>query len=87
MSTPLPRVIIAAVVLTITLNSLQGCKPKTAQSAAGGDAQRSFVAPGKYDEFYNVVSGGFNGQIGIYGIPSGRVIGIVTVLYPKPENR
>ena len=53
---------------------VQSCKPKTAQSAAGGDAAKSFVAPGKYDEFYNIVSGGFNGQIGVYGIPSGRLI-------------
>ena len=58
------------------LLSAQSCKPKTAQSAAVGDAAKSYVAPGKYDEFYNVVSGGFNGQIGIYGIPSGRLFRI-----------
>ena len=54
------------------LVSMQSCKPKTAQSAASGDASKSFVAPGKYDEFYNIVSGGFNGQVAVYGIPSGR---------------
>ncbi|THU30730.1 Sec-dependent nitrous-oxide reductase [Niastella caeni] len=68
------------------LLSMQSCKPKTAQSAATGDAAKSFVAPGKYDEFYNVVSGGFNGQIGIYGIPSGRLFRIVPVFSQSPES-
>jgi len=65
---------------------VQGCKPKTAQSAATGDASKSFVAPGKYDEFYNIVSGGFNGQIGVYGIPSGRLFRIVPVFSQNPES-
>ncbi|MGZ5191076.1 MAG: hypothetical protein ACXWCZ_08630, partial [Flavisolibacter sp.] len=63
------RILFAAGVLTISLTVLQSCKPRTAQSAATGDAEKSFIAPGKYDEFYNIVSGGFNGHVGIYGIP------------------
>lgn len=69
-----------------SLVAMQSCKPRTAQSAASGDAEKSFVAPGKYDEFYNVVSGGFNGQIGIYGIPSGRLFRIVPVFSQSPES-
>ena len=65
---------------------MQSCKPKTAQTAASGDAGKVYVAPGKYDEFYNVVSGGFNGQIGIYGIPSGRLFRIVPVFSVNPES-
>src|SRR5688572_10074665 len=65
---------------------VQSCKPKTAQSAATGDAAKSFVAPGKYDEFYNIVSGGFNGQIGVYGIPSGRLFRIIPVFSLSPES-
>lgn len=65
---------------------LPGCKPGTTQSAATGDASASYVAPGEYDEFYNVVSGGFNGQIGIYGIPSGRLFRIVPVFSLSPES-
>jgi nitrous-oxide reductase len=64
----------------------QSCKPKTAQSAAGGDASKAYVAPGKYDEFYDIVSGGFNGQIGVYGLPSGRLLRIVPVFSQFPEN-
>ncbi|WP_336514146.1 Sec-dependent nitrous-oxide reductase [Pollutibacter soli] len=68
------------------LLSINSCKPKTAQSAAVGDATKSFIAPGQHDEFYNVVSGGFNGQIGIYGIPSGRLFRIVPVFSQSAES-
>jgi nitrous-oxide reductase len=63
-----------------------GCKPKTAQSAATGDASKSYVAPGKYDEFYNIVSGGFNGQVSVYGIPSGRLFRIIPVFSQSTES-
>src|SRR5262245_38994674 len=67
--------------------SLPGCKPKDVASVTSGDApQRVYVAPGKYDEFYNFVSGGFNGQVGVYGLPSGRLLRIVPVFSEFPEN-
>ncbi|MGN6291807.1 MAG: Sec-dependent nitrous-oxide reductase [Chitinophagaceae bacterium] len=65
---------------------MQSCKPKTAESAATGDAAKSYVAPGKYDEFYNIVSGGFNGQVSVYGIPSGRLFRIIPVFSQSPES-
>lgn len=64
----------------------QGCKPKAPASTSVGDASKSYVAPGKYDEFYNVVSGGFNGQMSIYGLPSGRLFRIIPVFSQFPEN-
>lgn len=64
-----------------------GCKPKGPQEAIVGDAaSKVYVAPGKYDEFYNIVSGGFNGQLSIYGIPSGRLLKILPVFSVFPEN-
>ena len=86
MATRIFRIATAAVISIAGLASLESCKPRTAQSAATGDAEKSFVAPGKYDEFYNVVSGGFNGQIGVYGIPSGRLFRIVPVFSQAPES-
>lgn len=65
----------------------QGCKPKAPASVSMGDAAtKTYVPPGKYDEFYNVVSGGFNGQMSIYGLPSGRLFRIVPVFSVFPEN-
>ena len=35
-------------------------------------AEKVYVAPGEHDEFYAFISGGFNGQLSVYGLPSGR---------------
>jgi nitrous-oxide reductase len=65
---------------------LQSCKPKGASTAAGGDAGKAYVAPGKYDEFYNFVSGGFSGQMSVYGLPSGRLFRVIPVFSVDPEK-
>jgi len=70
----------------VTMGCLQSCKPKGTQSAAVGDASKAYVAPGKYDEFYNFVSGGFSGQMSVYGIPSGRLFRVIPVFSVDPEK-
>ncbi|WP_119080980.1 Sec-dependent nitrous-oxide reductase [Chitinophaga alhagiae] len=67
--------------------AMQSCKMKTTSSAVTGDAAaRTYVAPGKYDELYNFVSGGFNGQVSVYGLPSGRLLKLIPVFSVHPEN-
>jgi len=67
--------------------ALQGCKMKNTASAVSGDAaSRVYVPPGKYDEFYNFVSGGFSGQVSVYGLPSGRLLKVIPVFSQNPEN-
>ena len=69
------------------LMSIPACTPKNPTQAISGDAAaKVYVAPGKLDEFYNIVSGGFNGQISVYGLPSGRLFRIVPVFSQFPEN-
>lgn len=63
-----------------------GCKPNNAATATQGDASKAYVAPGKYDEFYNFVSGGFSGQMSVYGLPSGRLFRVVPVFSVDPEK-
>ncbi len=66
---------------------LGGCKPKDAGSAVSGDAAaKAYVAPGKYDAFYNFVSGGFSGQMSVYGLPSGRLLRVIPVFSVDPEK-
>jgi nitrous-oxide reductase len=73
--------------ITMLLLGNQACKPKNAGNAVSGDAAaKSYVAPGKYDEFYNFVSGGFSGQMSVYGIPSGRLLRVVPVFSVDPEK-
>jgi nitrous-oxide reductase len=63
------------------------CKPKNSNDAVSGDAaQMAYVAPGKYDEFYNFVSGGFSGQLSVYGLPSGRLFRVIPVFSVDPEK-
>jgi nitrous-oxide reductase len=72
---------------TFLLLSLNSCKPKNASNAVYGDAgSRVFVPPGKYDELYNFVSGGFSGQVSVYGIPSGRLLRVIPVFSINPES-
>lgn len=67
--------------------SMQSCKMKNTESAVSGDAaSKVYVAPGKYDEFYNFVSGGFSGQVSVYGLPSGRLLKVIPVFSVFPEN-
>jgi nitrous-oxide reductase len=75
------------VIAVAALSALTGCKPKQAGTVSTGDAaSKVFVPPGQYDEFYNLVSGGFNGQMSVVGLPSGRVFRIVPVFSQHPEN-
>ncbi len=70
-----------------TIALLPGCKMKTTEAVVGGDAaSKVYVAPGKYDEFYNFVSGGFSGQVSVYGLPSGRLLKVIPVFSQNPEN-
>jgi len=57
------------------------------QNLLSGDAaSRVYVAPGHYDEFYSFMSGGFSGQVAVYGLPSGRLIKVIPVFSQNAEN-
>jgi nitrous-oxide reductase len=63
------------------------CRTTGPQGALDADvASRVYVAPGEHDEFYAFLSGGFNGQVSVYGLPSGRLLKIVPVFSQNPEN-
>ncbi len=81
------RSLTALLFIVTGLLLLQACKPKGTQSAVSGNAaSRVYVAPGKYDEFYDFVSGGFSGQMSVYGIPSGRLLRVIPVFSVDPEK-
>ncbi|WP_276498976.1 Sec-dependent nitrous-oxide reductase [Pontibacter litorisediminis] len=69
------------------------------QSCSGGDdanvkdgavaedaAAAVYVPPGEHDELYSFLSGGFNGQVSVYGLPSGRLLKVIPVFSQFPEN-
>jgi nitrous-oxide reductase len=49
-------------------------------------AARTYVAPGDYDEFYGFLSGGYSGQLSVWGIPSGRMFKVVPVFSQDAET-
>ena len=63
------------------------CQTTGTQQTIGGDAaSQVYVAPGEYDEFYSFFSGGFSGNLTVYGLPSGRHLKDVPVFSQFPEN-
>lgn len=76
-------VLIAAVFTLGCGNSGQ----KPASSALSGDAaSKVYVAPGEHDEFYAFISGGFSGQLAVYGLPSGRLFRVIPVYSVDAEK-
>jgi nitrous-oxide reductase len=63
------------------------CRTAAKPGLVTGDApSKVYVAPGQYDEFYAFMSGGFNGQVSVYGLPSGRMLKLIPVFSQHAEN-
>ncbi|MFK5856138.1 MAG: Sec-dependent nitrous-oxide reductase [Bacteroidota bacterium] len=65
-----------------------GSKGKSYSSGAlsGSQAEKAYVAPGDHDEYYAFISGGFSGQLAVYGLPSGRLFRVIPVFSQDPEK-
>jgi nitrous-oxide reductase len=74
----------------IAVAALFGCQPKlpamTGSGVASDAASRVYVAPGQFDEFYAFMSGGFSGQVSVYGLPSGRLLKVIPVFSVDAEK-
>jgi nitrous-oxide reductase len=62
------------------------CQGQQQLSDMSDAAQKVYVAPGEYDEFYFFASGGFSGNVTVYGLPSGRLLKTIPVFSQFPEN-
>src|SRR6476469_8193306 len=63
------------------------CRTAAKPGLVTGDASsKVYVAPGQYDEFYAFMSGGFNGQVSVYGLPSGHMLKLIPVFSQHDEN-
>ena len=49
-------------------------------------AERVYVAPGEHDEYYGFFSGGYTGNLTVYGLPSGRMLKEIPVFSQFPTN-
>jgi nitrous-oxide reductase len=79
-------------VFTIAIASLVSCggssEKKGANKGALGSnaAEKVYVAPGEHDSHYAFLSGGFSGQLSVYGMPSGRLFRVIPVFSQDPEK-
>jgi len=78
-------ILIALAVLTVIVVLHYGCQ-ESKDLVAGDDAAQVYVPPGSYDDFYFFTSGGFSGQVGVYGLPSGRLFRQIPVFSQDPEK-
>lgn len=80
-------------IFTIAIASLVSCggpseKKGSANKGAlaGSAAEKVYVAPGEHDSHYAFLSGGFSGQLSVYGLPSGRLFRVIPVFSQDPEK-
>lgn len=52
----------------------------------GNAAEKVYVAPGEHDDYYAFISGGFSGQLAVYGLPSARLFKVIPVFSVDAEK-
>jgi len=66
--------------------AFSGCAGENGVIATGDAAERTWVAPGEHDEFYAFFSGGYSGQLSVWGLPSARLLKVIPVFSQDPET-
>ena len=80
--------LLAIATVSVMLSScVDGGSSKKGNGALSGSAaEKVYVAPGEHDEFYAFISGGFSGQLSVYGLPSGRLFKVIPVFSVDAEK-
>lgn len=86
MKNRLPLLIGGVLVVGLAVGVAVAPKNKAAIASNADIASRVYVAPGEYDEFYAFLSGGYSGQVSIWGLPSGRMMKVIPVFSQDPET-
>jgi nitrous-oxide reductase len=74
-----------SMIMTSCNNGASNKKSNTGALSSSA-AEKVYVAPGEHDEFYAFVSGGFSGQLAVYGLPSGRLFKVIPVFSQDAEK-
>ena len=59
---------------------------KKSGALASNVAEKVYVAPGEHDSHYAFISGGYSGNLTVYGLPSGRMFKEIPVFSQFPTN-
>jgi nitrous-oxide reductase len=80
------------ITLTVLASWLVSCgdmnsgKSSNQGALSSNAAEKVYVAPGEHDDYYAFISGGFSGQLAVYGLPSGRLFKIIPVFSVDAEK-
>lgn len=80
------NLIVSTLILSVVFISCGGDSGKKSGALSKNAAERVYVAPGEHDEFYAFMSGGFSGQMSVYGLPSGRLLKVIPVFSQDAEK-
>jgi nitrous-oxide reductase len=71
----------------VTLLVLASCNQGSKSGALSSNiAERVYIAPGEHDEQYAFLSGGYSGNLTVYGLPSGRLFKEIPVFSQFPTS-
>ena len=67
---------------------LYSCGKQTNQKSplSSDVSSKVYVPPGNHDEFYAFLSGGYSGQLSVYGLPSARLLKVIPVFSVDAEK-
>jgi len=80
------------ITLTVLASWLVSCgdmnsgKSSNQGALSSNAAEKVYVAPGEHDDYYAFISGGFSGQLAVYGLPSGRLFKVIPVFSVDAEK-
>ena len=61
-------------------------KSSNSGALSSNNAEKVYVAPGEHDSHYAFISGGYSGNLTVYGLPSGRMFKEIPVFSQFPTN-
>ncbi|GAQ13346.1 nitrous-oxide reductase [Myroides odoratimimus] len=80
------NILLTSCFLSLFLIGCSNSKQSNKGAISSNAAEKVYVAPGEYDEYYGFFSGGFSGQLSVYGLPSGRLFKVIPVFSQDPEK-
>jgi len=82
------KITVALVTVLAGLTSCNNSENSKGRSGAlaSNVAEKVYVAPGEHDSHYAFLSGGYSGNLTVYGLPSGRMFKEIPVFSQFPTN-
>src|SRR5690625_7939617 len=66
-------ILFGAALSLLALIIFTGCPSQQSMLDNRDAASKVYVAPGEYDDYYAFLSGGFSGQMSVWGLPSAKI--------------